>query len=82
MTADRSEWPHPLVEVRNRENGKMDEVVVYREHAEGKKRCVFHLEYMDDNHVWMAVELPDGRRVTVALYTGSRAKIAAHVEVE
>lgn len=41
-----------------------------------------HLERMDDDHVWVAVYLKDGRRVVVNMYSHTRRSIKGTVEIE
>ena len=40
----------------------------------------FNLEYMDDNHVWIGLDLKDGRFAHINLY--ARGKINGRTEVE
>ena len=60
----------PQAEFRTNEDGSLDELV-------GHGR--FHLEQMDTNHWWMALETPLGR-YTVGLH--AKGKITALYELE
>jgi len=61
-------------EVRREPDGTIDEIV--------GAAMFFHLEYMDDGHVWLGIEGPGGL-LHINLSTGDdrrRAKIRASVE--
>lgn len=73
----RKDRPHPLVEYRYFDDGSLDEIVTYD--ARDPKRCVFHLEYMDKDSLFMSVDLPDGR---VAMWLDSKKRIKINAEVE
>jgi len=56
----RRKWPKCEPEVRLTEEGRLDEVVV-----DGRDVKFVHLEYMDDDHVWLRIDLKRGRRAHV-----------------
>ena len=60
-------------EIRKHTDGSLDEVVA-------RKPAFFHLEQMESKHWWLSVDMPDGSRVTVNLW--SDRKINARAEVE
>lgn len=65
------------VEVRNFKSGSrkghLDEVVAANVR-------LFHLEYMDDGHVWIGLVLADGSNFHVNLFTNSKAWIFGRAE--
>lgn len=64
----------PHYEIRNNEDGTLDEVVVW--HPE-----FVHLEQMADDHWWLRIDMPDGQPdVVLNFYTKHRAHI--HVRCE
>jgi len=56
----RRKWPKCEPEVRLTEQGRLDEVVV-----DGRDVKFIHLEYMNDDAVWMRIDLKSGRQAVV-----------------
>jgi hypothetical protein len=61
------------IEVRKKPDGSVDEVLLYID-----DECVMHLEYMDDNKIWIG--LYDGRDYPTHVRMGSAKPIQTVVE--
>lgn len=62
---------HPDIEVRSNERG-IDEIV-------SAKVAHFHLEYMDDDHVWIGLTMADGEVFHIDLTSRGKIKTSAEV---
>jgi len=65
----RRKWPKCEPEVRYDEQERLDEVVV-----DGRDVQFIHLEYMNDDSVWMRIDLKRGRTVTTTRWFLQRGK--------
>ena len=66
-----------MIEVRNKPDGSVDEVVMM---IGGK--CVLHLEYMDDNYIWIGVYDQEGEMAHIRLTAKKRITTVVEIEDE
>ena len=70
---------HKDVEIRYNDDGTVDEIVV--KHPTDPKRCLLHLEQMDDGYYWIGLAPPDSEEFPVHVDLYSDKPISARVRV-